>query len=170
VDLPETTGPAHGGVGHVVLQRCPDAFDGVAVRAVAGACSSSQAGMLLQVGSDRPGVMDAVVVADHHDHRSAGNASASMRSKAMKSAAQRRPSRYTQAPVLTSIAPNTVTCRFLPGVATWPFHRGQLHRESEWRICREMFSAHKPWTSAHGSDLRRRFTVVIHVSAYTGAP
>ena len=34
----------------------------------------------------------------------------------MKSAAQRPPSRYTQVPVVTSIAPNTVTCRFLPGV------------------------------------------------------
>jgi hypothetical protein len=32
----------------------------------------------------------------------------------MKSAAQRRPIRYTQHPMLTSIAPNTVTCRFFP--------------------------------------------------------
>jgi transcriptional regulator GlxA family with amidase domain len=45
-----------------------------------------------------------------------GNASASMPSRAMKSAARRRPSRYTQRPLVTSIAPNTVTCRFLPGV------------------------------------------------------
>jgi hypothetical protein len=45
-----------------------------------------------------------------------GNAWASIASSAMKSAAQRRPSRYTQRPVVTSIAPNTVTCRFLPGV------------------------------------------------------
>ena len=47
-----------------------------------------------------------------------GNASASIWSKAMKSAAQRRPSRYTQAPVVTSIAPSTVTFRFVPGVGT----------------------------------------------------
>jgi hypothetical protein len=37
----------------------------------------------------------------------------------MKSAAQRRPSRYTRAPVVISTAPNTVTCRFVPGVGTW---------------------------------------------------
>jgi multiple sugar transport system ATP-binding protein len=36
----------------------------------------------------------------------------------MKSAAQRRPSRYTHAPVLTSTAPSTVTLRFVPGVRT----------------------------------------------------
>jgi hypothetical protein len=37
----------------------------------------------------------------------------------MKSAAQRPPSRYTQVPVVTSIAPNTVTCRFVPGVGIY---------------------------------------------------
>ena len=36
----------------------------------------------------------------------------------MKSAAQRRPSRHTQIPVVTSIAPGTVTSRFVPGVST----------------------------------------------------
>jgi hypothetical protein len=39
-------------------------------------------------------------------------------SRAMKSAAQRRPSRYTHAPVFTSIAPSTVTFRFVAGVST----------------------------------------------------
>jgi hypothetical protein len=34
------------------------------------------------------------------------------------SAARRRPSRYAHRPVVTSSAPNTVTCRFLPGVRT----------------------------------------------------
>jgi hypothetical protein len=34
----------------------------------------------------------------------------------VKSAAQRRPSRYTHFPLVTSSAPNTVTCRFEPGV------------------------------------------------------
>src|SRR6185312_11967046 len=43
-----------------------------------------------------------------------GNARSTWSSSAMKSAAQRRPSRYTQRPVLTSIAPNTATCRFVP--------------------------------------------------------
>jgi hypothetical protein len=47
-----------------------------------------------------------------------GKAPASIRRKAMKSAAQRRPSLYARSPVLTSIAPYTVTCRFLPGVTT----------------------------------------------------
>jgi len=37
----------------------------------------------------------------------------------MKSAAQRPPSRYAQVPVVTSIAPNMVTCRFLPGVGIY---------------------------------------------------
>ena len=36
----------------------------------------------------------------------------------MKSAAQRRPGRYTHAPVATSSAPNTVTCWFFRGVGT----------------------------------------------------
>jgi hypothetical protein len=47
-----------------------------------------------------------------------GNAWSITWSKALKSAARRRPSRYTQAPVVTSISPSTVTVRFVPGVRT----------------------------------------------------
>ncbi len=36
----------------------------------------------------------------------------------MKSAAQQRPSRHTQRPVVSSIAPSTVILRFAPGVHT----------------------------------------------------
>jgi hypothetical protein len=71
--------------------------------------------VLFQVGGDLADVVDAVVVADHRDHRERGNARSTWSSSVVKSAAQRRPSRYTQRPVLTSIAPNTVTCRFVPG-------------------------------------------------------
>ena len=63
MDLPEPAGPGDGGVGHVVLQRGPDAFDRVVVRAVAGAVEQFQAGMLLQVSGDGAGVVDAVVAA-----------------------------------------------------------------------------------------------------------
>jgi hypothetical protein len=44
-----------------------------------------------------------------------GNARSTWSSRAMKPAAQRRPSRYTHAPVLISTAPGTVTLRFVPG-------------------------------------------------------
>lgn len=50
MDLPESAGPAHGGVRHVVLRPCRDALDGIVVRAVARAVQQHQAGMLLQVG------------------------------------------------------------------------------------------------------------------------
>jgi hypothetical protein len=63
VDLPEAAGPGDGGVGHVVLQPGPDAFDGVVMRAVAGAVEQLQPGMLLEVDGDRAGMVDAVVVA-----------------------------------------------------------------------------------------------------------
>jgi hypothetical protein len=61
--------------------------------AVAGAVEQFQPGVPLQVPGDGAGVVDAVVIADHHDDGGAGNASGSIRAKAMKSAAQRRPSR-----------------------------------------------------------------------------
>jgi hypothetical protein len=70
MDLPEPSGPGHGGVGHVVLQRRPDPLDRVVVRAVAGAVQQLQAGMLVRVGGDLAGVVDGVVIADHRDHRS----------------------------------------------------------------------------------------------------
>jgi len=68
MDLPEPARPRHGGVRHVVLQRRPDPFDGIVVRAVPGAVEHFQAGVLFQEGGDRAGVMDAVVITDHHDH------------------------------------------------------------------------------------------------------
>lgn len=107
----------------------PRSVGRVVVRAVAGAVQHLQPGVLLQVGGDLAGVVDAVVVADHRGHRERGNARSTWSSSVVKSAAQRRPSRYTQRPVLTSIAPNTVTCRFVPGwgsaggrcaVSSWP--------------------------------------------------
>jgi tetratricopeptide (TPR) repeat protein len=67
--LPEPSGPVHGGVGHVVLQRGPDPLYRVVVRAVPDAVQQLQPGMLLQVGADLAGMMDAVVIADHDDHR-----------------------------------------------------------------------------------------------------
>jgi len=62
--------------------------------------------------------MVAALFQAHHSPRygAQGNARSTWSSRAMKSAAQRRPSRYTQAPVVISSAPNTVTCRFVPGV------------------------------------------------------
>ncbi|SEG81750.1 hypothetical protein SAMN04489712_114134 [Thermomonospora echinospora] len=45
----------------------------------------------------------------------AGNAAITCCSRARKSAALRRPSRYAHRPVVTSNAPSTVICRFLPG-------------------------------------------------------
>jgi hypothetical protein len=129
VDLPEPARPGIGSIGQVVRQRRPDPFGRVVVRAVAGAVQHLQPGVLLQVGGDLAGVVDAVVVADHRGHRERGNARSTWSSSVVKSAAQRRPSRYTQRPVLTSIAPNTVTCRLVPGwgsaggrcaVSSWP--------------------------------------------------
>jgi len=52
----------------------------------------------------------------------------------MKSAARRRPSRYTRAPVLISSAPSTVTLRFVPGVRTC----GRVSRSVQLaRTCRQ---------------------------------
>lgn len=68
-----------------------------------------------------------------------GSAWSSMPSRAMKSAAQRRLSRYTQAPVLTSSAPSTVTLRFLPGVRT----SGRAPRSVQLaRTCGSRFRCH----------------------------
>ena len=72
MDLPQAAGPAHGGVGHVVLQRAPDPLGGIVMRAVPGAVEQFQAGLLFQVRGDLAGMMDAVVVADHDDRRGAG--------------------------------------------------------------------------------------------------
>jgi hypothetical protein len=47
----------------------------VVVRAVPGVVQQLQPGMLLQVSGDLAGVVDAVVVADHRDHRGAGERS-----------------------------------------------------------------------------------------------
>ena len=52
MDLPEPSGPGDGGVGDVVLQRSPDAFDRVVVRAVPGAIQHLQPGLLVQVAGD----------------------------------------------------------------------------------------------------------------------
>ena len=72
MDLPESAGPAYGSVRHVILQRRPDPLDGIVVRAVPGTVEQFQPGMLLQVGGDLAGVVDAVVIADHYYHRGAG--------------------------------------------------------------------------------------------------
>ena len=75
MDLSQPSGPGYGGVGHVVLQRGPDPLRGIIVRAVPGTVQQLQPGMLLQVGGDLAGVVDDVVVADHRDHRGAGERS-----------------------------------------------------------------------------------------------
>src|SRR5215472_12220320 len=49
-DLPEAAGPGHSGVGHVVLQRAPDPFHRIVVRAVPGAVQQLQAGVFLAAG------------------------------------------------------------------------------------------------------------------------
>jgi len=78
-----------------------------------------------------------------------GNAASTWSSSAMKSAAQRRPSRYTHAPVLTSSAPNTVICRFLPGVGTC----GRAVRSVQLaRTCGSRFR----WVSSSASTTARR--------------
>jgi hypothetical protein len=48
-----------------------------------------------EVRDDLAGVVNAVVIADHQNHRARGSARSTWSSRAMKSAAQRRPSRYT---------------------------------------------------------------------------
>jgi len=89
------------------------------MRAVAGAVQQFQARMALQVGGDRLGVLDAVVVAPITAIAGArGNVRSSWSGNLMKSAARRRPSRHAQVRTVTSSAPNTVTCWFLPGVRT----------------------------------------------------
>jgi Domain of unknown function (DUF4158) len=66
MDLSETARPDDGGVG----DECrPDALHRVVVRAVARPVQQFQLGMLVQVGGDDSGVVDAVVVADHNDVR-----------------------------------------------------------------------------------------------------
>ena len=63
------------------------------MRAVTRAVQQLQAGMVLKVSSDLPGMVDAVVVADHAIAGARGNAHSSWSRNVMKSAAQRRPSR-----------------------------------------------------------------------------
>src|SRR5215468_1119276 len=88
------------------------------MRAVPGAVQELQPGMFLQVGSDLAGVVDAVVVADHHDHRGLRErlGEHAQQGDEVRCAAAAEP--YTQRPVPTSIAPSTVTFRFVPGVST----------------------------------------------------
>jgi len=83
VDLPEPARPGNGSIGQVVRQR-----------------------HLLQVGGDLADVVDAVVAADHRDHRERGNARSAWSGSVVKSAAKRHPSRHTQLPVLTSAVPS----------------------------------------------------------------
>jgi len=67
----------------------------------------------------------------------------------MKSAARRRPSRYTHRPLVTSIAPYTVTCRFVPGVGIW----GRATRRVQLaRTCGSQFR----WVSSSASTTARR--------------
>ena len=77
MDLPEPAGPDHRGGGHVVLKRRLDALGRVVVRAVPGAVEQLQAGMVFQVGGDSAGMVDAVVVADHHEAVAAASPGAS---------------------------------------------------------------------------------------------
>ena len=72
--------------------------------------------MLLQVGGDLAGVVDAVVIADHHDHRSPRERLGALvqQGDEVRRAAAAQP--VHPGPVLTSSAPSTVTFRFVPGV------------------------------------------------------
>lgn len=64
--------PGDGGVGQMVLECRPDAFDGVVVRAVAGAVTQVHPGVGSHPPADHAGVVDLVVVADHHHRRGGG--------------------------------------------------------------------------------------------------
>ena len=69
MDLPQPAGPGDSGVGHVVLQPAPDPFHRVVVRAVPRAVQHLHLRVPAQVAGHRAGVVDAVVVTDHHDLR-----------------------------------------------------------------------------------------------------
>ena len=98
-----------------------------------------------------------------------GKASVSISSKAMKSSARRRPSRYTHRPVVSSSAPSTATCRFLPWVGTW----GRLPRSVQLaRTCGSRFrwvssSAHT--TAVRGSSISRA-TMPATTWSWSGSP
>jgi hypothetical protein len=70
--LMDAFGPGDRGVGQVRLERGPDTFDGIVLRAVTGAVDQTQP----PVGGGPPlhlrGVVDAVVVADHRNGRDGG--------------------------------------------------------------------------------------------------
>nr|WP_300612110.1 hypothetical protein [Trebonia sp.] len=113
--------------------------------------------------------MDAVVVEIMTIAGARGNAASTCSSKAMKSAAQRRPSRHTQTPAVTSSAPNTVTCRFFPGVGT----SGRLARSAQLaRTCGSRFrcvSSSASTTALRGSSISRA-TIAATTWSWCGPP
>ncbi len=115
----------------VVLQRRPDPPGGIVVRAVPGAVQPLRPGMLPQAGGDRPGVADGPLSQITAITGARGKARGSWSGNAVKPAARRRPGRQIQVPAVTSIAPDTVTCRLPPWVisaagsragSSWPGH------------------------------------------------
>jgi len=99
----------------------------------------------------------------------AGNARSSWSSSEMKSATQRRPSRYAHSPVVTSSAPKTVTCRFVPGVGTL----GRAVRSVQLaRTCGSRFrcvSSSASTTARRGSPASRA-TIPATTWSWSGSP
>jgi hypothetical protein len=90
----------------------------VVARAGPGAVKQFQPGMLFEVRGDLAGVVHAVVIADHRDHRGPRERLVEHAQQGDEVRRAARPSRHTHAAVLTSTAPSTVTLRFVPRVRT----------------------------------------------------